>query len=418
MNSGFNDAVGIWVNGEPAELTFGSGNISIDEINDQTNENLYIDNPANAEEYNTEMDGFTVTLTLKAKVNPGEENTIKIGIADGGDTAYDSNLLIAGDSVQTSLVAGDDDLVVTAGTKEEFDLLSNDSSSTGSTLTITAINGQPVSVGSTVELATGEVITVTDTGLVLADPDGDLGSNSFTYTVEDEDGNSDVGFVNLTKVAPCFTSGTRILTPIGPVLIEQLSPGDLVLTLDHGPRPLKWIGITTRRAEGKDAPVHFAKGTLGQHDALELSPQHRVLFAAPEAHLMFGTPEVLMKAKDFEGEGSICRRRDCRSVTYVHLLFDQHEIVCGNGLWSESYQPGSMSADGFDLECQDELLRLFPKLYNPSAATGFLSARLSLKWYEARALIEKSKQAGTLAQSNYVQSTKRQPSNMFQALAS
>ena len=51
------------------------------------------------------MDGFTVTLTLTMTVIPNVVNTIRIGIADVADSSYDSNLLIAGDSVQTSLIA-------------------------------------------------------------------------------------------------------------------------------------------------------------------------------------------------------------------------------------------------------------------------------------------------------------------------
>ena len=99
VGSGFNDAVGVWVNGVQAELTVGSGDITINNINDESNSNLYLDNPASGETYNTEMDGLTVTLTLKAPVIPGEANSIRIGIADGGDRIYDSNLLIAGNSV-------------------------------------------------------------------------------------------------------------------------------------------------------------------------------------------------------------------------------------------------------------------------------------------------------------------------------
>src|SRR6056297_3524643 len=235
VNSGFNDAVGIWVNGQPAELTVGSGNISIDEINDQSKQNLYIDNPASAETFNTEMDGFTVALTLKAPVNPGETNSLKIGIADGGDSSVDSNLLIAGDSIQTALVAGDDAFEVRAGDTEEFDVLANDVSSTGSTLTITQINGQPVTVGDTIILPTGEQITMTPSGMVLADPDTDIGTNTFSYTVADTQGNTDVGFVEFTTTAPCFTKGTLIETPRGAVAIETLRVGDKVMTLDHGP---------------------------------------------------------------------------------------------------------------------------------------------------------------------------------------
>ncbi|WP_338153300.1 choice-of-anchor L domain-containing protein [Pseudophaeobacter leonis] len=160
VDAGFNDAVGVWVNGEKAELTIGDGDISIDNVNTGSNENLYIDNPQGDDLYNTEMDGFTVTLTLKAPVNPDEVNTIKIGIADAGDAIYDSNLLIAGDSIQTQLVAEDDEISVEEGSSQTLDVLANDDHAAGTTLTITEINGQAVVAGSTVTLADGGEITL------------------------------------------------------------------------------------------------------------------------------------------------------------------------------------------------------------------------------------------------------------------
>lgn len=93
------------------------------------------------------MDGFAVTLTLKATVVPGEVNTIKIGIVDGGDGALDSNLRISGNSIQTAQIAGDDVIDVTRFAPVEADILANDSSTAGGTLTLTQINGQPVVVG-------------------------------------------------------------------------------------------------------------------------------------------------------------------------------------------------------------------------------------------------------------------------------
>ena len=60
----------------------GDGDISINNINPKTNGNLYVDN-AN-DRFNTEMDGFTITLKLKGPVIPGQVYTIKIRIADGG----------------------------------------------------------------------------------------------------------------------------------------------------------------------------------------------------------------------------------------------------------------------------------------------------------------------------------------------
>ncbi|WP_122074361.1 choice-of-anchor L domain-containing protein [Pseudophaeobacter sp. EL27] len=388
VNSGFNDAIGVWVNGEKAELTIGNGDVSIDNFNTGSNEDLYVNNPRGDDLYNTEMDGFTVTLTLKAPVNPGEVNTIMIGIADAGDAAYDSNLLIAGDSIQTALIAQDDDVTVQEGGSTTLDVLDNDIHETGASLTITEINGQPVVAGSSVTLAGGEVITLNADGTMSIEAQDDVDvdeETTFTYTVEDDLGNTDTGVVEVTTT-PCFVAGTLIDTPTGPIVIEDLEPGDLVLTRDNGAQPLRWIGRSRRRAEAADAPVCFAAGALGDHGALELSPSHRVLLQDQWAEVLFGTSEVLVKAANLVNGHSITRRVDAAPVTYVHLLFDCHEIICGNGLESESYHPGVETLESFDGETRAEVLELMggdPEAYGASA-------RLSLKPFEARALLSES----------------------------
>ncbi|MDO6485435.1 choice-of-anchor L domain-containing protein [Shimia thalassica] len=385
VNSGFNDAVGVWVNGEKAELTVGDGDITINNINTTSNSNLYVDNPADNEVANTEMDGFTVTMTLKANVIPDEENTIKIAIADGGDSVYDSNLMIAGDSIQTALVANDDTVTMSPNYSETFGISENDVSTTGATLTITHIGGQEVIVGEPIVLGTGETITVNADGTVTIETDGDLGSNVFSYTVEDSDGNTDVGFV--TVITACFVAGTMILTVNGEVAVEALETGDMVLTRDNGFQPIRWIGSSECVAKGKDAPIRFEAGALGQHEVVEFSQNHRVLINSPSAGLLFGENEVLVKAKDLVNDKTIRRREDSKPVKYVHMLFDRHEIVRGNGLDSESYHPGRETLDGFDQETRDEILRLMP---NMDAMMGYgygPTARISLRKHEAKALL-------------------------------
>ncbi|THD76973.1 Hint domain-containing protein [Thalassobius vesicularis] len=387
--SGFNDAVGVWVNGQQATLTVGDGDITINNINDESNSNLYINNAANDEVANTEMDGFTVTLSLRAPVNAGQVNTIRIGIADGGDHSYDSNLLIAGDSVQCALVAGDDHVSVQADGSRTVDLLGNDSSSVGPELRITAINGHPVVAGDSITLSTGEVIVLNPDGTITLWADGDEGENTFTYEVTDGAGNTDVGYVTV-ETTPCFTAGTRVLTPRGPVAVERLRPGDLVVTRDNGLQALRWIGTSTRRAFGPDAPVRFAAGVLGPHDSVEFSPNHRVLVRSPRAVLLFGEGEVLVKARDLVNGASITVRADGQPVTYVHLLFDRHEIVSANGLDSESYHPGQATLDSFDADTRDEILRLMPGLEDITDTSYGPSARLSLRPFEARVLLARA----------------------------
>lgn len=200
VNSGVNDTLGIWVNDEFVPLTSSGDTVSIDTVNNASNSNLYIDNPANADAYNTEMDGFTVTLSFKAPVNAGEENTIRIGLADGGDGAYDTNVLIAADSVQTVALAFEDEVTLEANTSAVLDVLANDHDASGEGLTITEINGEVVSPGDSVTLNTGETVTLNSDYTLTVDTDSDIGETVFTYTVENTEGTSDVGYVIIQTV--------------------------------------------------------------------------------------------------------------------------------------------------------------------------------------------------------------------------
>lgn len=200
VNGGVNDAFGVWINGSfvPATISV-AGNISIDSVNGGVNQNLYRDNTA--DQFNTEMDGFTYVLSFKASVTPGQVNTIKIGIADGGDSAFDSNLLIMGNSIQTFALAMDDTIQLTANSSRTFDILANDRDETDAGLTITQINGTAVVFGQVVTLATGEQVRLNADGTVTVFSDGDLGTNALSYTVLDTQGNTDVGFIFVETVA-------------------------------------------------------------------------------------------------------------------------------------------------------------------------------------------------------------------------
>lgn len=129
INSVYNDVVGVWVNGAEATVSIGDGSASIGNINGGQTQNIYNDNTGN--QYNTEMDGFTVTLTFVAPVTPGVTNTLKIGVADVGDNSYDTNLLIAGGSVQSTIVARDDAVEMATNKDRILDVLDNDTSKIG-----------------------------------------------------------------------------------------------------------------------------------------------------------------------------------------------------------------------------------------------------------------------------------------------
>ena len=151
------------------------------------------------------MDGFTYVLSFKAAVNAGSVNTIKIGIADGGDAIYDSNLLIMGDSIQTVALAMDDKINVVANSTRTFDILANDTALNGS-LTITQINGQNVVAGQTITLTSGQTVTLNADGTITVQANGVIGLENLTYTVSDGT-NTDVGYITLNTTASLTKDG-------------------------------------------------------------------------------------------------------------------------------------------------------------------------------------------------------------------
>jgi hypothetical protein len=381
----FNDIVGVWVNGQLVELSIG-GNTSVGDVNSTSNENLYVDNTGS--QYNTEMDGFTVTMTLTMPVIPGEVNSIRIGIADVADTGYDSTLLIAANSAQTALIAGDDIVNVVPDGTATVDVLANDDGPSSGTLIVTHINGIPVTAGDSVTLTTGQVVTLNVDGTLGIDADSDEESVNFSYTVSTGPGGTvitDTAYVTINSI-PCFVSGTLIATPQGEVPVESLTAGDLVLTHDNGAQPVRWVGTRRIAAEGVFAPIRIAANTLGRHSELLVSPQHRVLIRDALAELLFGEREVLVSAKDLVNDTSI-RPVFGGDVVYVHILFDEHQVVFSEGLATESFLPGPHTTRGFEREIVAEMRAIFPEL-DPETGAGFpVAARRALRPYEARLLV-------------------------------
>ncbi len=380
----YSDIVGVWINGNYVEMDVGNGDADVQNINSGSNENLFLDNTNDA--YNTEMDGLTITLTLTIPVNPGVVNSIRIGVADQGDSSYDTNLLIAGNSMQTTLVAVHDTTVMYANGTRIVDALDNDINSTGGTLTITHINGVVVTIGDTVTLPSGETVTLNADGTMTVVGDDDVDVVHFSYEVESSTGGTDVGFVTVNTI-PCFVAGTMILTPEGEVAVESLQAGDLVMTHDDGPQPLRWIGQRTVDAVDSFAPVRINAGTFGDHRELLVSPQHRVLIRDSLAELLFGETEVLVAAKDLLNDKSV-RIQEGGDVTYVHLLFDRHQVIFSEGLTTESFLPGPQTSHAFEQDTIDEICALFPEIDRETGLGYSPSARRTLRGYEAKILTQ------------------------------
>ncbi|SIT10220.1 Ca2+-binding protein, RTX toxin-related [Roseivivax lentus] len=161
----------------------------------------------------------------------------------------------------------------------------------------------------------------------------------------------------------CFAKGTQILTPRGDVPIETLKPGELVTTLDHGPQPLLWIGMShvnarALRENEKLRPILIKEGVLGNERDLLVSRQHGMMLG-PD-HLV----RAIHLARETRGVRVAHGKRD---VTYVHLLFERHQIVIAEGTPSESFYPGPNALKTIGTAARADLMRHIPALNEPDA---------------------------------------------------
>ncbi|MGI3170525.1 Hint domain-containing protein [Pseudooceanicola sp. C21-150M6] len=151
----------------------------------------------------------------------------------------------------------------------------------------------------------------------------------------------------------CFTAGTRIATPSGTRLVEDLRPGDLVRTAEGKCVPVRWTGYrVVNRLEmhynDRSRPVRIAAGALGDGlpaRDLMVSQQHRVMLRSKIVEKVCGVPEVLIAAKHLIGLPGITLANNLPEVCYMHLLVDAHRVLLAEDAPCESLYVGRTTRD-------------------------------------------------------------------------
>lgn len=142
----------------------------------------------------------------------------------------------------------------------------------------------------------------------------------------------------------CFYAGTRIDTPHGAVAVEQLAIGDEVITRFAGRQRIKWIGRSSYEGPAlRDnpllLPVRIAPGALGAGEprsTLTVSPGHAICIEG-----------ALVPAWRLVNGVSITQTPQTSMVHYFHLEFEHHDLLCTEGVWSESFL-NEVSRDWFE----------------------------------------------------------------------
>ncbi len=186
-----------------------------------------------------------------------------------------------------------------------------------------------------------------------------------------------------------FAAGAFVACPGGERPVEDLEIGDLVNTLDHGPRPIRWIGMSPIEAVGDFAPVRFSTGAFGARRALDVGPHQRIHLATPMMDLLFGFPEGLAAAK-YLVERPMVTPIESGEAEYFQILFDEHEIIWANGVATESLFLDEVDHNSVLSGGPAGIGHLFPELAN-KLPTQNQTVRPVLEGFEARLVLSYQK---------------------------
>lgn len=168
----------------------------------------------------------------------------------------------------------------------------------------------------------------------------------------------------------CFTPGTAITTLRGKMPVELLRSGDKVLTRDRGFQPILWVGSrqlcpVELSPHSGSRPVLVRAGALGpglpERDMV-ISPRHRILTTDKSLLESLGETEALIEAHLLVGQPGIMQG-STTAVTYIHLLFDHHEIILSDNMWSESFHLGHSAVKALLSKQHAEILAHFPDIH-------------------------------------------------------
>ena len=196
--------------------------------------------------------------------------------------------------------------------------------------TLDALDNAFISGGSAT-LDTNDLLTVTEGGQTAftLQLSGTYTNEYFHLAADSGTGTS----ITLDNV-PCYCHGTQILTDHGEVPVEHLQIGDVLLTHNGAPRPIRWIG--RRSYDGRFAAGNRDVLPVRIHaHALDDNIPHRDLLVSP-LHALF-LDGVLIPAAALVNGSSIVQLEAVDQVHYVHLELDTHDVILAEGAPAETF---------------------------------------------------------------------------------
>ncbi|KUP93894.1 Hint domain-containing protein [Tritonibacter horizontis] len=166
-----------------------------------------------------------------------------------------------------------------------------------------------------------------------------------------------------------FTRGSLVETDHGPIAIEDLYPGDRILTRKGTYEPLIWKGMTTLIPSRKAATGTVQALTSFMADALGMERPASCVVTGPAARLLRtpahmrhaeGDSPLLTPVQEFLDGMNIVETAPPAPIDMYHLCLAQHAVIRVGGLELETYHPGPDALRLVSYPIKTLFLNMFP----------------------------------------------------------
>ncbi|SLN22394.1 Hint domain-containing protein [Ruegeria meonggei] len=189
-----------------------------------------------------------------------------------------------------------------------------------------------------------------------------------------------------------FTRGSLVETESGPMAIEDLLPGDTVLTQDGTSETVVWKGSVTLipgrvDSRGRTRPLtRIMADTFGMQKPLSgviAGPSARLVGTPGHLRHIHGDDQVLTPVHEFQDGMSVIETLPPTPIELFHICLKRHSVIRVDGLQFESYHPGinavrrishSLRSIYLNLFAHVDSLNDFGPLAMPRAGDGEMDA--------------------------------------------
>lgn len=181
-----------------------------------------------------------------------------------------------------------------------------------------------------------------------------------------------------------FTRGSMIETETGPIAIEDLLPGDRILTRDGSYQTLMWKGSTQivpgrPDAKGRYTPlVRIMADSFGMQTPMSdvvAGPAARLLKTPGHLRHLSGDAPLLTPVGEFLDGMQVIDTAPPTAVQLYHLCLEKHAVIRVAGLEFETYHPGTNALRLVSPTMREVFLKLFPHITSIGAFGPQLYAR-------------------------------------------